>query len=139
MTVQPKGRRPSQSVSATPAVVLSTPTSGWATRKPSRSRPAQARLLLQPRRRHPLRLRLLPPLPPPSSAAPGQPFRDGASTPDDEPTPSPSESAAVLETQEDTDDGGGIPIALVVGVLALLGAIGVGAYLLNQRRNPPAI
>jgi len=87
-----------------------------------------------------------PPAPAPTPApapAPGSPVRPTApATPSEEPTPEETETAtpSPSPTMEEDSDGGGISPQLIVGVLALLGAIGVGAWLLNQRRNqPPAI
>lgn len=66
-----------------------------------------------------------PPPPPPPGPAPA---------PEPEPTESPTEEP--LEPADEEDDGGGIPAALVIGVLALVAAAGVAVYLMRQRRTP---
>lgn len=75
------------------------------------------------------------PAPPPAEPAPPPPPGPDPVLTTEEPTPEPTESPSPEAAAD--DGGGGIPPALVIGILALVGAAGVAAYLVRQRRITP--
>ena len=90
-----------------------------------------------------------PPPPPPPAPAPAPapaPVRTTAApttteSPTEEASPEPTESPTIEATPLDDsdDDGGGIPLPLVIGILALVAAAGVAVWLVRQRRAAPPV
>jgi hypothetical protein len=86
-----------------------------------------------------------PPPPPPAPApAPAPATTTAAPTPTESPTeeasPEPTETPTVDATPlDDSDDDGGLPLPLVIGIVALVAAAGVAVWLVRQRRNAPPV
>lgn len=82
-----------------------------------------------------------PPAPAPAPAPPASPTVTGSPT--EEASPEPTDTATPTPTptgDNDDDGGGGIPPQVIIGGLALLGAIGTGVWLYRQRGvTPPGI
>lgn len=79
------------------------------------------------------------PAPPPPAPAPAAPTESPVLTETEDPTPEPTETPTDLDEAADVDDDGGVPPALIIGILALVGAAGVAAWLYRRRRTPPTV
>lgn len=74
------------------------------------------------------------PAPDPAPPAPAPPADPPAPPPAPEAEPTP-EVEVDIEEEPAEEEGGGVPAALVLGILALIAAAGIAAFMVNKRRT----